>query len=208
MAIAPDILFIDIPSNRVATYVSFPLTLLAAFSLTLLLSLSGSLSRLLSRKAPVVIVGGALFVFFVLALSGGSFDNAGSLSDSTHQESTETFATASWLADRNQPTDVILKDHNYLAADAWMKLFFMRDYSYPLSRGLFSRYEDDGSRHEKCSLLMISAPNTPAARDCFHGTGTNLLVVNPHFDSAQFKKSTDTSLVYESDMVAVYERDR
>lgn len=207
MAIAPDLLFLDIPSNRVATYVSFPLTLLAAFSVTFLLSLSGSLSRLLSRKAPIVIVGGALVVFFVLALSGGSFDNAGSLSDSTHQESTETFAAASWLADRNQPTDVILKDHNYLAADAWMKLFFMRDYSYPLSRGLFSRYEDDGSRHEKCSLLMISAPNTPAARDCFHGTGTNLLVVNPRFDSAQFKKSTDTSLIYESDMVAVYERD-
>lgn len=202
MSLAPNMLFIDIPSNRVATYAASPFVLLAVF---ILLRISSKVTRD-QPGSGLLKVSGVIAILLTLTLSSGSFDNAGSLSESTHQEATETFATASWLSDRNEPNDIVLKDHNYLAADAWMKLFFMRDYSYPLSRGLFGRYEDDGSRHERCSLLMISAPNTPAAQDCFSGTKTNLLVVNPQFDSAQFKKSPGTSLIYLSDSVAVYER--
>lgn len=204
MTLAPGLLFIDIPSNRVATYASFPFAVLSAFALVKIVS-GFSLHR---TNLVFGVTASALAVFVVVALSSGSFDNAGSLSESTHQEATETFAVSSWLANNNRSADIVLKDHNYLAADSWMKLFFMRDYSYPLSRGLFGRYEDDGSRRERCSLLMISAPNTPAAKDCFSGTETNLLVVNPHFDSAQFKKSTSTSLIYLSDSVAVYEREK
>jgi hypothetical protein len=146
------------------------------------------------------------FSFFVFASGSGSFDNSQTLlAKSKAIDALQTFAASRYLADHSSSQDVILKDHNYIAADSWMKLFFLRDYSYPLSRGFFKRYEDNHNR-EQCTLLMISTPNTPQGEKCYNDLGVNFVVVNPHFDTAQFKKSEKFSRVYASDIVDVYKR--
>jgi hypothetical protein len=86
-----------------------------------------------------------------------------------------------------------------------MKLFFLRDYAYPLSRGFFKRYEDNPNR-EQCTLLMISVPNTPRGEKCYNDLGVDFVVVNPHIDTTQFKKSDSFSRIYASDTVDIYKK--
>ncbi len=209
MTLFPGALFIDIPSNRIGTYNTFPASLLAAFAFTALF-----MRRVTDKEESPEedfnrrrLLRWSFGIFLVSVMVGGFFDNAGSMpSKSNANEATQTYAISSWLAKNTEADEWILKDHNYIIADSWMKLFFMRDYSYPLSRGLFQRYSDDTKAREQCTLLMISAPNTPKGRDCFRGTGVKVVVVNPHVDSLQFGKTGDFSLLYLSNDLAAYKR--
>jgi hypothetical protein len=85
-----------------------------------------------------------------------------------------------------------------------MKLFFMRGYGFPLSRGYFKRYETEG--HEQCSLTMIATPNTPAGERCFRETGTDIVMINPLFDRSQFEKSPSFSRIYSSPLIQAYRK--
>lgn len=228
MTMRPHWLFIDIPSNRIVTYLSFPLGTLAAFALVALFaalfsSPQGEISLTSSPAKGGPPAGGEegsknalripsiLFLFigfatFAFASGSGSFDNSQTLLPrSKALDALQTFNASRYLADNSRPQDIILKDHNYIAADSWMKLFFMRDYSYPLSRGFFKRYEDNPDR-EQCTLAMISTPNLPQGKKCYDETNTGLIVVNPRLDTAQFEKSERFSRIYMSDMVAIYKR--
>ncbi len=201
MALFPQWLFLDIPSARIGSYLAYPMALAGGFALAWfakLLFVEESLPKYLS-----VIVFGALSAF---VLGTGSTDNASSLTtkDRSH-ELTQTFAASEYLAEHSDG-EPILKDHNYLSADAWMKLFFLRDYGYPLSRGLFGRYEEGGNRRERCTLAMISTPNTEAGVRCYTETGVHYLVVNPMYDRAQFEKSDSFSKLYTSETAAIFER--
>lgn len=202
MSLFPGALFLDIPSNRVATYGTFPAALIAAFSITTLFFRT---KRKLTETSMLLQASFSVIVAAVIA--GGFFDNSASIPRKTNStEAVQTYAASRWLADRTPEDAWILKDHNYIAADSWMKLFFMRDYSYPLSRGYFRRYADEVTVREQCTLLMISAPNTPKGKACFETTGVTTLVVNPRYDAAQFVKSKDASLVYVSNDIAVFTR--
>lgn len=86
-----------------------------------------------------------------------------------------------------------------------MKLFFLRGYTYPLSRGFFKRYEDNPNR-EQCTLLMISVPNTARGEKCYTETGTNYVVVNPKFDITPFEKSARFNRIYASESIHIYQR--
>lgn len=205
MTLEPGWLFIDIPSNRIGAYLSFPLGMLAAFAaVTFFASLrAGSAGRLRLPHLLFLLASGALFVF---SAGSGSFDNSQTLLPKNKAFGVlQTFAASRYLAERSSPSDIILKDHNYIVADAWMKLFFLRDYASPLSRGFFKRYEDNPDR-EQCTLLMISVPNTPRGEKCYNDLGVDLIVVNPHFDATQFEKSTKFSRVYASDDINIYKR--
>lgn len=200
MATKPHWLFLDIPSNRVGSYLIYPAALIAGYGFAVLLS---NLETARKRLGLVLLS----FIICVLILSNGVFENGASLVTTEKSiEAQEVFAASQFLSKHTTQNDIILKDHNYLAADAWMKLFFLRDYSYPLSRGLFSRYEETGSRRERCTLVMIASPNGEEARKCFEGTGTNYIVVNPTFDAVQFEKSGGFTKVYASEHVAVFKR--
>lgn len=200
MAMHPEWVYLDIPSNRVGSYLIYPGSLLAGIGLGLLLSrLALDRTRTLSRLLPFLIIG--------VISSNGIFENGVVLLDrSKADEAQEVFAMTRYLSQVTTPDDTILKDHNYLPADAWMKLFFLRDYGYPLSRGLFSRYEETGSRKERCTLIMIASPNSTEGKNCFESTGTNYIVVNPTYDAIQFEKSSDFTKVYSSNHVAVFKR--
>jgi hypothetical protein len=99
---------------------------------------------------------------------------------------------------------MILKDHNYLSGDSWIKLFFMRGYNYPLSRGYFKRYEDELKPREQCTNLMISLPKSNDAEKCYAGTKTNFIMINPNNDAAQFNRIKNFWQVYSSDEVGIF----
>ncbi len=204
MTLFPHLLFINIPSNRIGAYLSFPLGLLASFAFVFVLAtLRGDRKRL-------VLPGFAVFLFsitsFFFALGSGSYDNGQSLlAESKALSAVETFRASSYLASHAGPDDLILKDHNYIVGDAWMKLFFLRDYSYPLSRGFFKRYEDNPNR-EQCTFLMISVPNTARGEKCYTETGTNIVVVNPKYDVTPFEKSDNFVRIYTTDNIHIYTR--
>jgi len=201
MALFPHWLFLDIPSGRIGSYLAYPLALAGAFALAFFARLLFTESRL-PRTLTFIITA----AFGAFLIGTGSSDNASSLSNKDRSyELVQTFAATEYLAVHSNG-EPILKDHNYLSADAWMKLFFKRDYGYPLSRGLFGRYEEGGNRRERCTLAMISTPNTDFGEQCFTDTGVRYLVVNPVYDSAQFEKSDSFSKLYTSDTAAIYER--
>jgi hypothetical protein len=225
MSLRPQWLFLDIPSNRISTYAVFPFAILSALVLTQLFSglslrrsaataaipnkktetkiLGLPLCQLANRNDSLLVSGFIILITFFIV--GGFSDNAQSLLGKTKaQEAIETYHVSDYLASHNQPSDLILKDHNYIVADSWMKLSFLQGYTYPLSRGYFKRYEDETKPREQCTLWMIAVPNSDKGQKCFEDTGTNIVVVNPHFDSTQFKKSDEFSSVYQSNDIAVY----
>lgn len=208
MTLRPHWVFLDIPSNRIGTYLSFPLALLSG----LLAASFPAILRSSGRGASAPFIPGRLFLFGMLVIFGfatwnGSADNQASLPSSRKSEQTaEVFRASEYLASRALPGDLLLKDHNYLSADAWIKLFFMRGYDYPLSRGFFKRYEDEVKPREQCTLRMISTPNLPEGKKCFEALGVNLIAVNPAYDATQFEKSSSFSRIYAGDHVHIYER--
>jgi hypothetical protein len=198
MTFRPDWVFLNIPSNRIGTYLSFPIGIVGAIGLAWLI---GMLRNYRSSLLSILL----LAAVFGYTLSSGFTDNGQTLLTTPKSEAMlETFAAAEFLSQTISPNDVVLKDHNYIVADSWIKHFFMRDYFFPLSRGYFSRYENSG--HERCTLDMIAIPNTPRAKDCFQGTGVNYVFINPRFDAPQFEKSPDFSRVYSSDKIHIYAR--
>lgn len=204
MTFAPHLLFINIPSNRIGAYLSFPLGILAAFALV------GSFAFFFQEQKrlflPSILVLFLSFAGFVFSLGSGSFDNNQTLlPESKGLALFETFSASRYLARHTTTQDIILKDHNYIVGDSFIKLFFLRGYAYPLSRGFFKRYEDNPNR-EQCTLLMISVPNTARGEKCYTETGTNFVMVNPKFDITPFEKSTHFSRIYASDSIHIYAR--
>lgn len=195
MSAKPQWLFIDLPSSRIGNYLTYPLAILASYGFY---AVFANYSRNFLVKSGFVIV-------FVFALTSGiselqpAFNNKNNAGDIA-----QTFHSASYVAKNSTSNDVVMKDHNYITGDAWMKLFFGRGYKYPLSRGYFKRYEDITNPRENCTLAMISNPGRPEAEKCFSETGTNYVMVNPLYDSAQFKKLANFNEVYTSDNIAIF----
>jgi hypothetical protein len=202
MTLRPDFLLVDIPSSRIGAYLSFPIGISASISLLILLSYFKQyrvyIPRMLSIFIPVTI--------FLFILSNGSFDNASSLATEDKSEPTVNLIHATdYLAAHTSTDDRIVKDHNFIVGDAWMKLFFMRGYSYPFSRAYFNRYETNPDR-EHCTLYMISTPSSKDGERCFQATGVNFVVVDSIKDTAQFNTAKKFSKIYSSRYITIYQR--
>ncbi|NTW27261.1 MAG: hypothetical protein HGA36_02985 [Candidatus Moranbacteria bacterium] len=205
MSLRPDWLFIDIPSNRVASYIVYPTAIVAAYMLvTILTAIKSAATKNKNHLSPLFLLATFLLLMSYVATSG-LYDNAQSLNvSSSATDSIQTYAASQYLAKQITTEDVILKDHNYLSGDAWIKLFFMRDYNFPLSRGFFKRYEDETKVREQCTNFMISNPSTPAAQECFAGTRTNIIMIDPKIDSEQFRRSEKFWQVYSADAIGIF----
>lgn len=202
MSLRPNWLFIDIPSNRIASYIGFPIAILASFALVSILTIIKTAGKQYLRSQLVLSVFLILLTFVAVS---GLYDNSQTLNTDGQPESVlQTYHASKYLADRSSDSDVVLKDHNYLSADSWMKLYFMRGYNYPLSRGFFKRYTDETKPREQCTNLMISVPNSTDAQKCFTGTKTNFLMINPKLDKIQFQKSKSFWQVYSAEDIAIF----
>ncbi|MDD3486806.1 MAG: DUF1616 domain-containing protein [Candidatus Moranbacteria bacterium] len=202
MAWKPGWLFVNIPSDRVGNYLYLPLVFLASF---------GMVKYFESFRASASRFFATVFLFTILffVITNGLSDSADVFkSKNMFQQAMETFHSGEYLAATTDPNqDVILKDHVNIYADSWYKLFFMKDYKYPLSRGNLSRYIDPTKPRETCTRDMISTPETEAAKACFSETGVNYVVVNAQSEGTSFQKYPDFSQVYASDYIAIFKRD-
>lgn len=195
----PDLFFVNIPSNRIGNYLSYPLSILGAYAIYYIFNSKNAVQNNLVKIGFLALLG--------FALIEGITDSAKAIpKQNDYAALVQTFQSSRYLAERTTATDQILKDHNYIAGDSWIKLFFMRGYKYPQSRGYFKRYEDETKPREMCTLNMIGSPGSPAGQTCFSETGTNFVMVNPKFDSGQFRKLNNFDQIYMSPDVAIYYR--
>lgn len=202
MSNQPDLLKIDIPSNRIVSYLSYPLSILAAFA-------AGSIIFYSQKKLPK-----QLWILVTLMIVGtGLLSGMGDISESARgkekgyeKEVMQTYLAAQYLNNKTYPDVMVLKDHIYLPGDTWMKLFFMRGYKYPLSRSLLKRYNDPTKNRETCTRDMVAIPDSTIGQECFEETNTEFIVLKNGYDTAQFEKSENFSRIYASDSVAVFQR--
>jgi hypothetical protein len=199
MSLEPAWLFVNIPSDRISNYITYPLAITSAFGFSWIFYRykNQAESKTLQRFAASLFI----LIFGFMALSG-FYDNYKSLSSDNSKSAAKTFDASRYLADEVGTKDAVLKDHIYMTADTWIKLFFMKDYNFPFSRSVLKRYED--SSRENCTLNMISNLNSPDGQKCFSDLGIDFIMVNPQFDSTQFQKSKDFWQVYSNGEVNVY----
>lgn len=200
MSTNPQLLFINLPSNRVGSYLSYPVAILSAYAAFFMFS------NIKNFRTHVLMRGGFAIVVTFVFVSGISDSVAAFKTQVDHNGLSQTFHSAEYLKERIDHRDKIIKDHNYIIGDSWMKLFFMRGYKYPESRGYLKRYEDATKPREMCTLHMISNPDSPEARECFQETGVNMIVVNPKFDKAQFDKLKNFDHIYSSPEISIFYR--
>lgn len=213
MSSFPQLLFINLPSNRIGNYTSYPLAILSAYGLYMIFRPDPtplkkfSFLKNSSPAVPLKFLKSAFILVAIFVFASGLSDSADAFKTSPDFTPTlETFDASAYLKKNTAESDIILKDHNYLSGDTWAKLFLMRGYRYPLSRSYFKRYEDPTKPREMCTLWMISKPDTQDAKDCFASTGTKYLMVNPQYDSSQFQKLKNFDEIYNAGGVAVYRR--
>jgi hypothetical protein len=198
----PGWLYVDIPSDRVSNYLFFPLVLLSSYALATYFKIfSSKSSRFLS----------AIFLFMLLffVITNGLSDSAEAFkTQDQFKEIMQTYHSAGYLAATvDTSRDIILKDHINIAGDSFYKLFFMKDYKYPLSRGVLSRYIDPTKPRETCTRDMIMDPESDVGKACFADTGVNYIALNAVIEGSSFEKYQDFSKVYASDYISVFRRD-
>jgi hypothetical protein len=206
MSLFPNWLFIDIPSNRIASYVVFPASIFAAYLFVrffVFLRNNHNYNKNFLGSTFILII----FVIFALFIAtDGLRDNSKTLTNNTSiGKSLQAYAASEYLSSFVTSQDMILKDHVYLSGDTWIKLFFMQDYNYPLSHVNLKRYTDAPNR-EQCTNLMISMPSSREAKNCFAGTKTNFIMINPSKDGAQFNRLKNFWQVYVSDDTGIFYR--
>jgi hypothetical protein len=143
-----------------------------------------------------------------LTLNGQSnFTNYLKENDSP-EKTNSTYLASRYLAEKMDASDFLVKDHVNLAADSWIKLFFMRDFNYPIYRANLDRYENGIDKKEFCSLWMISNPESQNAKKCFQDLGVNFVMVDQAMDAPQFKKLEEFSQIYSNNDVNIYYRNK
>jgi hypothetical protein len=201
----PHLLKVNIISSRISNYLIFPLVILAGFAIVWTFDI---LREKNSQKSylPSYLIFTFFTLIFLFITTNGMYDNAASLKNIPNiKTSVQTFNVADRLNSVLKKDSWLVKDHNYVDADAWIKIFFARDYSFPLSRAYFQRYENNPYR-ETCTLLMISQPNTAEAIECFEELNVDTILVHTDHDAAQFASSDNFSKIYENDEVSVFLR--
>ncbi len=207
MTIKPQWLHINLPSGRIANYANFPFVILGSFVFVWIINYTKTNSNKLFLPTKIFVLG--LFILLISIFSSGSYDNSQSLvKKPNNQKALQTFQASrylkNYLQDNISNSNIVLKDHNYLKADSWIKLFFIQDYSLPLSRSYFKRYNDSTKPREMCTLWMISEPASERAQKCYNETGVSFIMINPKFDNVQFESNQEFWKVYVGEDIAIY----
>ncbi len=197
----PAWLYVNVPSNRIGNYLFLPFSLLSAFGLVKFI-------KLFRKSATPFFTTSFLFILLFFVITSGMADsNEAFKIRPQFQEALETFHSAEYLSQKIDPhQDVLLKDHVNIYADSWYKLFFMKDYNYPLSRGMLFRYVDPTKPRETCTRDMITEPESENAKKCFAETGVNYIALNAQLEGSSFEKYPEFSKIYESNYISIFRR--
>ena len=201
MSWKPGWLYVNIPSDRIGNYLFLPFSLLAAFGIV-------ELMKLFRKSSTNFFSTALLFILLFFAITDGLSDSAEAFkSRPQFQEAMQTFHSADYLAEKlDSSQDILLKDHVNIYGDSWYKLFFMKDYKYPLSRGNLSRYADPTKPRETCTRDMISEPDSLEGQACFSETGVNYVALNAQLEGNSFEKYPDFSKIYSSNYLSIFKR--
>ncbi|KKU54965.1 MAG: hypothetical protein UX75_C0015G0026 [Candidatus Moranbacteria bacterium GW2011_GWE2_47_10] len=204
ISLYPTIFLLDIPSSRVSNYGSYPLSILAAIALVrIVVSLKNGNFFTLNKQ----LAAGGFILFFSYATIAGFRDNSQFVTSSDNYAKTvQTFHASEYLARNTAPSDNVLSDHVYVAADSWSKLYFMRDYNFPFYRANFSRYQNGVDKEEFCTLNMISSPETEGSDRCFDELGMDYVMVSKKNDSSQFSDLDDFWQIYSNEELIIYHK--
>jgi hypothetical protein len=212
MSWKPGLLQVDIPSRRIITYLTYPLTIMASFGIAYFFAIiKTKLSKDLFTFLFLFFIGIGIISGFSQDITANQRTTAGKfeISDEVNsKEVMQTYLAAIYLASNTNADEMVLKDHKFLEGDTWMKLFFMRDYKYPLSRTYDRRYEDVINKRETCTRDMVLKPNSEIGEQCFAKTNTNYIVLKKGYDDAIFKKSPDFQQIYSSKTVTVFQKNK
>jgi len=213
MSTQPQLLFVNLPSSRIGNYLSYPIAILSAYTFYYIFksksAKGGSTSTMEVEPPRINFLKASFIVIATFILVDGISDSASSFKSNTDLSPlAQTINASNYIGTHTTTSDEILKDHNYIIADSWMKIFLMRGYKYPLSRGFFKRYEDPTKPREMCTLHMISTPTSIAAQQCFEETQVNFIIINPRYDSSQFIKLKNFDQVYAGVGINIYYKNR
>ncbi len=210
MSLVPQFLKVNIISTRIATYGAFPLAILSGFVIMWIISIF-IYHKNKSLIAPQFMFMLFLFIIITVTFTSGLRDNATSLNSAPKtNKALQTFHVGKYANDkfgdkaRNNNLWMV-KDHNYITSDTWIKVFFANDYSFPLSRSYFKRYETHPDR-EICTREMISAPKTALAKECFNNLNVHAILVNTNEDAGQFNSSADFYRIYQNNELSLFIR--
>lgn len=198
---------LDIPSGRVANYGVYPFVIIAAavFVKTFSPHKTEQGKMIFFLKSSLLFSTFALLFSFMVA--SGFFDNQQNMPTATTPGAiVQTYASADYLSHKVSQSDVVINDHQNTVADTWVKIFFMRNYTYPLYRATNDRYENGIDRQEFCTLWMISTPDTPDSQKCFSQLGVDFTMVSAKDDAAQFQRSPSFWQVYANNELNIYYR--
>jgi hypothetical protein len=203
----PGFLRLSIPSGRVANYATYPGAILGAFAF---IAIFYDRISTMSKKNKITATGFFLWIALILslyfAINYGFIDNVKNLANRENpSEIRQTMVASKYLASRITPNEMAVSDHIYTTADSWIKLYFMRDYNFPLYRANLFRYDNGIDRQEQCTLWMISEPESERSKKCYSDLNVNYAIVSKN-DSPYFRKEDSFSKVFTSDTIDIYER--
>lgn len=202
MSWKPQWLKTDIPSRRIISYLTWPISLLSAFGLFFFFQI---IQERLKKKS--------VQWFLIIILSAGFFSsNIESkpylLSNEDNSEAYQTFSASKYLAEKTDSREQILKDHIYLKGDTWVKLFLMRGYNQPLSRTNLSRYDDPVKPRETCTRDIIADPDNTIGKKCLEETNVQYVLLKKNRDEQNFKKSPNWSKVFSNQQTVIFSLNR
>lgn len=209
MSVVPHLLHVNILSARIITYAAFPLSIAAAYAITW--AVAAALRDDATLRVPRYALSLLLAVCITYLFASGMKDNANAMRPAPRTNSAlQTFHAGAYAADtfaaHAEHGDFwMLKDHNYITADTWLKIFFAYDYAYPLSRAYFARYESNPNR-ETCTLDMITDPVSDHARTCFADLHVRVVLVATEQDAAQFLTDPVFSRIYHNNTLSMFIR--
>ncbi len=198
----PEAVKISMPSGRIANYLTFPIAILSAFALVWI-------SEKIKQNTffPVWLYHGILILALGAIIYNGFTDNNSYLknfSAASIVRAQELFHSAEFLREKIPASLVIIHDHINIPGDAWIKVFLARDYNYPFYRAHFFRYKRATDKQEKCTLNLISAPNSQEARQCASDLNAHVFLVNETIDGQQFQHFNNYWKIYADPFNSVY----
>jgi hypothetical protein len=210
LSLYPQWIKIDIPSARVGNYGSFPFSMLASFAIIEIIGMvkknSGSQKSSGQLFLNPKMFLSVLILIFAYMVAQGFYDNKqNQIKNADAQKTVETFAASQYLAQKTNANDQILKDHVFVTADSWVKLFFMRDYNFPFYRANFDRYSNGIDKQEQCTLWMISTPSSSDSQKCYQDLKMDFVMIDKS-DAPQFEKDNSFWQVYNNGEIDVFYR--
>ncbi len=210
MSLFPQLLHVNILSSRIATYAAFPLSIFAAFFIM------WTIDHIKVHNTSTLALPQFIISFFILCIltytfTSGLRDNATSMNVRPEtNDALQTFHAGDYASkvfkNNIQKNDFwILKDHNYITADTWLKIFFTYDFAFPFSRGYFARYESNPDR-ETCTRDMISTPQSERSIYCYESLNVRAVLVSTKQDASQFTRSDNFYRIYQNDELSLFLR--